>query len=89
MGKKHRTRAPCRGEHLSKKRPFPAVSGSKRVSPTLAVSGTKYLSLAVSGWVSFQTVVINIAGILGESGNINIIRPIFGFLIKMESGNSR
>ena len=28
-------------------------------------------------------------GISGESGNINIIRSIYGFLIKMELGNSR
>ena len=28
-------------------------------------------------------------GISGESGNMNIIRPMFGFLIKMELGNSR
>ena len=28
-------------------------------------------------------------GISGDSGNINIIRSIFGFLIQMELGNSR
>ena len=40
--------------------PLP-VSGSKCLIPTLAVSGSKYSSLTVSGWVSCQTVVINIA----------------------------